>query len=830
VTTFEIAPNGGLEIGGSAPAAFVHGAGQADADLVVEWDFDNDGDFDESVEDITGQVMSAEWRTGRDWASNLNGKTQPGELRLLLDNRDDRYSWFNAGSPLTASPFSLRTGRRIRVRSAAAVPADPVLLARDRFDRSDGPLGSAETGQAWAAQLNSGFETSSGRARAAEAGAVSTNTVATLDVGATDHYVQGVLPSFPSSVHSVGLVARFEDTDNYIRAYRSGAFFVFLAETVAGTPTFIDSFGIAPWPDLTLGLGVVDDQVTVYVGGVPVLTHTTTLTDGTEAGLYAFKGSLTQAPPSVDDWHVWDHVAGATEGVVWSGEVSEVKPSVALGPVKQATVTAHGPLNRAAGLAVQSPRVNRADNPTGLLVGDLMARAGLCHPPQPDALDLGDVVTGPVGMDDANALALARVAEETERGFLHETADGYVGFLAASARAMAAPAAWFSDDASGQFRYSDIEPLDHHREIVNRVTAGVAPSAPTVAGFFSRSATTAIGVANHCDVLMPTTEAGQLLAVFIRRANQTAGVRWLSPIWWLNWRPDEPDAIRTRVYTRHCDGSESGTTVRFYTDSGPAGGGWIAHVYLLNDDWYGATQGIKLGDFAAGRDPAALDHGFGRVATLYLAVCSGTTGAGSGSLVGTTFPEGYDNGQAGALTTNGDVFVATARKFDVVDAEDPSAFDGDEDFALVEAAVLAVRGYNGEHDVLPTLKNPGQFEASPGRFVTVDDVESQDEHRAVRTHSAPNLFATEADAQTYGEGVLATYADDRPVVSITWHATLSAAYRQQALRRRVGDQVYLTASDSTGLGIDGPFFIESISGRVTDGMKRWLVTWELSPV
>ena len=827
MTTVDITPEGGLEIGGSAAVAFVHGGEGVGADLVVEWDFDNDGDFDEDVEDITDLVMSAEWQTGRDWASNLNGRTQPGELRLQLDNRTDRFSWFNASSPVNTAPFSLRTGRKIRVRSAASTPSDPVLLARDRFDRADGALGGAETGQAWTAQLNSGFEVSSGAASAAASGAASASTVSTVDVAVTDHYVQGVLPSFPSTTHSIGVVARFEDSDNYIRAYRSGAF-ITLAETLAGTPTFVDQFAIAAWPDLTIGLGVVGTAVTVYVGGVAVMTHTTTLTDGTEAGLYAFKGSLTAAPPTVDDWHVWDHVAGETEGVVWTGEVAQVKPSVAQGPIKFAGVTALGPLNRAAGLDVQSPRVAREDNPTGLLVGDLMARAGLCHPPQPEALDLGDIVTGPVGMEDANALQLARVGEEVERGFLHETPEGNIGFQGASARAMASPVAWFTDDGTGQFGYAEIEPLDHAREIVNRVTAGVAPSAPTVAGFHTRTATTAIGVTNHCDVLMPTTAAGQLLAVVIRRANQSSGVKWLEPIWWLAWRNDEPDAIRTRVYTRHCDGSESGTTVRFYTDSGPAGGGWVAHIYIV-DDWYGATQGIRLGDFAAGRNPPSLDHGFGRVSTLYIAIASGTTGGGAGSLVGMTFPDGYDNGTATALTVNGDVFVATARKLDVVDAENPSEFAGDDGFALVEAAVLAVRGYNGEHQVLPTIKNPGQFEASPGRFVTVDDVSSQDEHRAVRTHPAPNLFATEADAEAYGEGVLHSYAEDRPIVRVSWPATLSAAYRQQALRRRVGDQIWLRASAGTGLGIDGPFFVEAISGRVTDGMKQWHVTWELSP-
>jgi hypothetical protein len=460
----------------------------------------------------------------------------------------------------------------------------------------------------------------------------------------------------------------------------------------------------------------------------------------------------------------------------------------------------------------------------------MLARAGLLHPPAPDGLDPGAFTLGPVGVEDGNTLALARLFEETETGFLHETNEGHVGFQDAAGRAGASIASGWGDGADTQFRYRSIVPLDYQREVVNRVTAGVAPSEPDVVGFSTSSANVALGGTSHTDVVLPTTADGDLLVVFIRRANQTSGVNWLAPIWWIAHRNENPDAIRTRVYSKHCDGTESGATVRFYTDSASAGGAWVAHIYRVQN-WYAATQGLSMAPFRGGRNPPAIAHGWGRASTLYIACYTGTHGLGDGAVVGTTFPDGYGNGQTTAFTTTGgDVFVSSCYKLDCVEADDPGTFDGDDGFALVESTVFAVRGYNGEHDVLPTIKNPSQFEASPGRFVTREDVESQDEHDAIRSHTnAPNLFPTEAAAGDYADRVLATYADDRPVVTIEFPATVDAAYRAQAVRRRVGDLIHLEADGDAGLGIDGHFFIENVGHRWTDGGKTWEVSWDLSP-
>lgn len=111
-------PIGGAQLGGSvAPTVSLIPGGQVSSNLSFYWDFDNDGDFDQAEEDVTSLVLAAQAAYGRDYPSNLTGHSAPGELKLTLNNDDDRFSYFNADSPLNQDPFSLKTGRRFAIRA-----------------------------------------------------------------------------------------------------------------------------------------------------------------------------------------------------------------------------------------------------------------------------------------------------------------------------------------------------------------------------------------------------------------------------------------------------------------------------------------------------------------------------------------------------------------------------------------------------------------------------------------------------------------------------------------------------------------------------------------
>jgi len=76
----------------------------------VDWDGDNS--FTLPGEDISAFVFEATWEYGRDYASQLNGRSKAGSCRLSLDNSDSRFSPFNVSSPIYGQ---MLPGRRVRV-------------------------------------------------------------------------------------------------------------------------------------------------------------------------------------------------------------------------------------------------------------------------------------------------------------------------------------------------------------------------------------------------------------------------------------------------------------------------------------------------------------------------------------------------------------------------------------------------------------------------------------------------------------------------------------------------------------------------------------------
>lgn len=818
---------GGVTLGGSSTVGFTHAGGQVDSDIVVEWDLDNDGDFSESVEDITSFVLAAETLTGRDFPSSLTGKAGPGQLKLTLLNDDDRFSFFNAASPLNAAPFSLKTGRKLRVRTSDAVANDPVLLARDRFGRSDGPLGVTETGQVWTAQVG----TFSVRGRVAAAGTpFATRLFSTIDVTVDDYYVQATIRQVePQGSRLVGLVVRWTDTNNYTLVRYDTEYatpLLMILDRDGGVDTTLDTYPVQAWEGMTIGAGVVGDAVTAYIGGVPVASGTATSPQASEVGLHASYSDFEGRSPELGDFHVWDHVAAEVDGILWTGDLTDVRAGVTVGDIKTAVVTGEGVLARAAGptALVASPRLPIAGAPTGLIVGDVLARAALLHPPAQIAE--GTVTTGPVGIDDAEALTLARQVEETERGFLFETQEGHIAYDDAAARAGATSQAWFSDTPGvGQYPFSEIVPADEKARVVNRVTAGVAADAP------SGITVTEPNGSGHVDITIPTVATGDFLILFV--ANSEDGAHeWRVPIFWAVHR-DLKTALGMRVYSHFCDGTESGTTVRFYTNNGVEAGLWAAALFRVQNWYESYNSGVAVGDPTSGGNPAAMVHGWGRAPTLFVAVRSGIGSTSPGISFGADFdpPDGYSHSD-GLFITSGvfqyDAGIAYAWKIDSVDSEDPTEFFGLDNQTIDESILFAVRGYNGPH-TKATLQDP-RTTGGDGRFVTHDDVGSQDDHNAVRSNpSVPVLFATETDAAVYADQVLDEFADDRPIITLSFWPSKNAPLRNQAVARRVGDKITVTASGNAGLGIDGDFFIESIGNAWSNGIKLWGTTWELSP-
>ena len=78
--------------------------------LAVDWN--NDGDFSDTGEDITSRTLDIEFTRGSDYASQLVGKTVAGVLNATINNVSGDYSTFNTSSPLYGH---LLPGRKVKL-------------------------------------------------------------------------------------------------------------------------------------------------------------------------------------------------------------------------------------------------------------------------------------------------------------------------------------------------------------------------------------------------------------------------------------------------------------------------------------------------------------------------------------------------------------------------------------------------------------------------------------------------------------------------------------------------------------------------------------------
>ena len=178
----------------------------AQAKWRVHVDWNNDGDFSDSNEDVTSDVLGLTLDHYRDMAT---GHAEAARLELELKNDDHKYSRPNGSSPLSVD---LKPGRMAWVRAAYPV---------DEFTDSAGTQLAAHTpdydsGFAWSEDLQ-GFDIAPGGTSAETDGVQSSgDCVATMDFGQADvsfgcDFTRGT----DGSDHG-GLCFRYSDTTNYL--------------------------------------------------------------------------------------------------------------------------------------------------------------------------------------------------------------------------------------------------------------------------------------------------------------------------------------------------------------------------------------------------------------------------------------------------------------------------------------------------------------------------------------------------------------------------------------------------------------------------------------
>ena len=89
---------------------FDSGFGGLTPSYALEVDWSGNGSFEVDTEDITSDTLNVECRRGRDYASQLTGRSSAGRLVAQLRNEDGKYSSFNSSSPIYGS---ILPGRRV---------------------------------------------------------------------------------------------------------------------------------------------------------------------------------------------------------------------------------------------------------------------------------------------------------------------------------------------------------------------------------------------------------------------------------------------------------------------------------------------------------------------------------------------------------------------------------------------------------------------------------------------------------------------------------------------------------------------------------------------
>src|SRR5690606_1732494 len=360
---------------------------------------------------------------------------------------------------------------------------------------------------------------------------------------------------------------------------------------------------------------------------------------------------------------------------------------------------------------------------TGQLVGATLAAAKLLHPPGP--IDQGTVRPGSVGLPRHASLDVARTFEEVELGFLYETQEGRVGFEARGARSATTPAVVFSDRPGAQFGYSALELGDWRRDIINRVTARLAPG--TASFDFLRLVTANAPAGSTGTVLADVPDAsdgaepGDLLIVVIASTVHAAGQEWETPPGWKEYRGDLRDAQgRLRIYAKKLEETYSGTTVTFYTDAAKPGGAWVEFIALFKN-WYGdIEQGVVVSDSSVYGPPNSVNAAvngintppvvfpdWGPEVSTFLSFRAGMHNLGPVTLgpadddIG---PRGSGNvsGRAGTSPAKSGAAVALqwAVRDAAVEVEEPGPWASGSDvfggFLYSETVTIAIRGFCGD--------------------------------------------------------------------------------------------------------------------------------------
>ncbi|MCH7745797.1 MAG: hypothetical protein IIC84_06975 [Chloroflexi bacterium] len=284
----------------------------AQARWLVHVDWNDDGDFSDSNEDISADVIDMTLEHFRDL---LSGHVEAARLELKVRNNDHKYSAPNGSSPLSGN---LKPGRKVWVRAA---------YPYDSFSSSAGGTQLAahvpdyDSSFSWAENLRNFDIVSAGGS--AETDSVQSNgdCVATMDFSDADvsfgcDFTRGT----DTSDHG-GLCFRYSDTSNYLYVRVTGTL-IEVRKVEAGSDSQITS-KTHTWSVSTQKFL----QVTLHGNSIRVFVDNSEVVDTTSS----FNNTATKHGLFCDDQadHTWDNFGGWVS--LFYGAIDSIHPRPRLG-------------------------------------------------------------------------------------------------------------------------------------------------------------------------------------------------------------------------------------------------------------------------------------------------------------------------------------------------------------------------------------------------------------------------------------------------------------------------------------------------------------------
>ena len=251
----------------------------AQAKWLVRVDWNDDGDFSDSNEDVTSDVLGLTLEHLRDLSS---GHIESARLEMELKNDDHKYSPPNGSSPLSGD---LEPGRKVWVR--AAYPWDSFTGSAGTQLADHTP--DYDSGFAWTENLKN-FDIDSSGGGAKTDSAENTGTcIATMDFGDADVSVGCDFARGTDSGDHGGLCFRYSDTTNYLSVRVTGSA-IEVRKVTAGSDTLVASASHT-WSAATqkfLQVVLHGDSIRVFVNDAEVVDTISSFNNtATRHGLYA---------------------------------------------------------------------------------------------------------------------------------------------------------------------------------------------------------------------------------------------------------------------------------------------------------------------------------------------------------------------------------------------------------------------------------------------------------------------------------------------------------------------------------------------------------------